>query len=403
MYLGEYMDNFSFRSPTHFEFGRNAEAKTAELIRQFSSETPKVLFVYGGGSIVKSGLYDRVKTTLAGGDINFVELGGVEANPKDTKVYEGIDLARKEGVNFILAAGGGSVIDTGKAIAAGVLYEGDFWDFYEGKPVEKALPVGTILPIAAAGSEGSKDAVIVKVTGLPGGVTPKKHGASGECLRPVFSVLNPELTQTLPPYQTAAGCADIMQHVMERYFTNTKRVEVTDRLCEALLATIITEAPRVLWSPNDYDARANIMWAGMVAHNTICGVGREQDWACHNLEHEISAKYGTAHGAGLAAIVPHWARFVCDRNPDKLVQFAVRVFGVQMHFDNPKQTAFEGIDRLANFLKSIGMPERISELGVKESDVDVFADRLLARKGGGSGAYVRLGRDEIVAVYKNAL
>lgn len=400
------MDNFSFRSPTHFEFGGGAEAKTAELIKQFAgvaAENIKVLFVYGGGSIKSSGLYDRIKTTLAEGNINFIELGGVEANPKDTKVYEGIELARKEGLNFILAAGGGSVIDTGKAIAAGALYDGDFWDFYEGKPVEKALPVGTILTIAAAGSEGSKDAVIVKTTNLPEGVTPKKHGASGECLRPVFSVLNPELTQTLPPYQTAAGCADIMQHVMERYFSNTAKVEVTDRLCEALLTTIITEAPRVLFDPNDYDARANIMWAGMVAHNNICGVGRAQDWACHNLEHEISAKYGTAHGAGLAAIVPHWARFVCDKNPNKFVQFAVRVFGVQMHFDNLRQTAFEGIDRLANFLKSIGMPEKISQLGVTESDISIFADRLIARKGGGSGAYVRLGRDEIITIYKNAL
>ena len=236
-----------------------------------------------GGSVERSGLLERVRTSIKNENLEYIELGGVMPNPRDGLVYEGIDLCRKENIDFILAVGGGSTIDSAKAIAAGTVYEGDFWDFYEGKRVEQSIPVGTILTIAAAGSEGSPDTVITKEDGM------LKRGASGNCLRPAFSILNPELTCTLPAYQTACGAVDIMIHVCERYFSNTQDVEITDRLCEAVLKTIIEETPRVIEDPDDYEARANIMWAGMVAHNNLCGVGRDQDWSSHDLEHELSA------------------------------------------------------------------------------------------------------------------
>ena len=230
--------------------------------------------------------------------IPYAVLGGVKPNPRSGLVYEGIELCKKEGIDFVLAVGGGSTIDSSKAIAAGVVYDGDFWDFYSGKLIEKALPVGTILTIAAAGSEGSPDSVITKEDGM------YKRGATGDAIRPRFSIMNPALTQTLPPYQTACGITDIMAHLYERYLTNTKDVEVTDRLIEALLLTMIHEGPRVVADPDNYEARANIMWAGMMAHNNSCGVGRSQDWNSHNIEHELSALYDVAHGAGLAVTMP---------------------------------------------------------------------------------------------------
>ncbi|MBO5489071.1 MAG: iron-containing alcohol dehydrogenase, partial [Eubacterium sp.] len=289
------MNNFTFYAPTYFDFGKGAQTHVADLVRQFGGS--KVLLHYGGGSIKKSGLYDEVIQILSRAGIGYVELGGVKPNPRSGLVYEGIELCKKEGVDFILAVGGGSTIDSSKAIAAGAVYDGDFLDFYQGKAsITKALPIGTILTIAAAGSEGSPNTVITDEK------TWLKKGARGECLRPKFSIMNPELTCTLPPYQTAAGATDIMAHICERYFSNTTEVEVTDRLCEALLKTMIQETPRVIEDPNNYDARANIMWTGMLAHNNSCGVGREQDWASHHIEHELSGKYDVTHGAGLAVI-----------------------------------------------------------------------------------------------------
>ena len=270
------MDNFTFYSPTKFAFGKGTESQAGSLVKEFGGS--KVLLHFGGGSVVKSGLLDRVKNSLTAAGVSFVELGGVQPNPRDDKVYEGIELCKKEGVDFILAVGGGSAIDSAKAIAMGVCHDGDFWDFYSGKAqAAKAVPVGTVLTIAAAGSEGSGDSVITKIDGM------LKRGAGAECIRPKFSILNPELTQTLPAYQTACGITDIMAHVFERYFTNTKNVETTDRLCEAVLLSMINEAPKVIKNPNDYEARANIMWAGMVAHNNIVGVGRSQDWNSHGI------------------------------------------------------------------------------------------------------------------------
>ena len=296
------MNNFQFYSPTEFVFGKGTENEVGTYVKKHGGS--KVLLHYGGGSVVRSGLLDRVKQSLTAAGLPFAELGGVKPNPRDTLVYQGIDLCRAEGIDLILAVGGGSTIDSSKAIAMGVPYDGDFWDFYAHVNTPKAaLPVGTVLTIAAAGSEGSPDSVITKEdSGL-------KRGAGTDLIRPRFSVMNPELTCTLPPYQTASGATDIMAHVFERYFTNTTEVEITDRLCEAVLMTMIKETPRVIADPNNYDARANIMWAGMVAHNNIVGVGREQDWNSHGIEHELSALYDCAHGAGLAVIMPAWMPF----------------------------------------------------------------------------------------------
>ena len=355
------MENFVFYSPTYFLFGKNEEEKAGKYVRRFGGS--KVMVHFGGGSVKRSGLLDRVEASLAAEGIAYVELGGVRPNPRSGLVYEGIELCRREGVDFILAVGGGSTIDSAKAIAAGVVYEGDFWDYYQDKPVEKALPVGTVLTIAAAGSEGSPDSVITKEDGM------FKRGASGEALRPVFSILNPALTQTLPPYQTACGITDIMAHLLERYFTNTKDVEVTDRLLEGLLLTMVHEAPRVIADPDNYEARANIMWAGMMAHNNSCGVGREQDWASHAIEHELSAVYDCAHGAGLAVVFPAWMTYNMKHDINRFAQLAVRVWGCQMDFAHPEVTAKAGIDSFQRFLKSIGMPVDFAELGAKEDDI----------------------------------
>lgn len=389
------MNNFTFYSPTYFVFGKNTENEAGHYVKRFGGT--RVLIHYGGGSVVRSGLLDRVKASLTKENIYYVELGGVQPNPRSGLVYQGIDLARKECVDFILAVGGGSAIDSAKAIAAGVKYEGDFWDFYQGKPVTEALKVGTVLTIAAAGSEGSGDTVITKEEGM------LKRGAGGEALRPAFSILNPELTQTLPAYQTACGAADIMAHVFERYFTNTKEVEITDRLCEAVLLTMIKEVPRVIEDPNNYEARANIMWSGMVAHNNLVGVGREQDWASHGIEHELSALYDVAHGAGLAVIFPAWMTYVMHHDVNRFAQLAVRVFGCQMNYADPIETAKEGIARLKQFFTSIGMPTSFKELGAKEEDIPVMVEKMGLGEGGTRGNFVKLKSSDVAAIYRLAL
>ncbi len=389
------MNNFTFYSPTYFVFGRNTENEAGHYVKKYGGS--KVLIHYGGGSAVKSGLIDRVKASLSKEGIDFVELGGVQPNPRDGLVYEGIELCRKENVDFILAVGGGSSIDSSKAIAAGVKYDGDFWDFYEGKPVEDALRVGTILTIAAAGSEGSGDSVITKEDGM------LKRSTGGDALRPAFSIMNPELTQTLPAYQTASGATDIIAHVLERYFTNTKEVEITDRLCEAVLLTMIKEVPRVIEDPNNYDARANIMWAGMVAHNNVVGVGRDQDWASHGMEHELSALYDVPHGAGLAVMFPAWMTYVMDHDIGRFAQIAVRVWGCEMNFQNPKETAREGIERFKKFLTSIGMPINFEELGAKEEDIPFMVKNMGLGENGTTGNFVRLTTEDVENIYRLAL
>ena len=387
------MNDFNFYSPTEFVFGRGREKECGAYVKKYGGS--KVLLHYGGSSAVKSGLLGRVKASLDACSVPYCELGGVQPNPRDSLVYKGIDIARKEKVDFILAVGGGSVIDSAKAIAMGVPYEGDFWDFYSGKQPEKALPVATVLTIAAAGSEGSGDSVITKEDGM------LKRGAGSDLIRPRFSVMNPELTQTLPAYQTACGATDIMAHVFERYFTNTKEVEVTDRLCEAVLLTMIKETPRVIADPDNYEARANIMWAGTVAHTNIVGVGREQDWNSHGIEHELSALYDCAHGAGLAVIMPSWMEYVYKHNVRRFCQMATRVFGLQMDYEKPEETALKGIKAFRYFLRSIGMPINFSELGAKEKDIPLLVEKF-GLGDGRTGGFVRLSSEDIAAIYKIA-
>ena len=388
------MNNFNFYSPTYFVFGKNRESEAGKYVKRFGGS--KVLIHYGGGSVIKSGLLDRVKASLTEENISFAELGGVVPNPRSGLVYEGVEICKRENIDFILAVGGGSAIDSAKAIAIGALYDGDFWDFYTGKHVEKALPVATILTISAAGSEGSTGSVITHEDGM------LKRAANSDALRPVFSVLNPELTCSLPAYQTACGATDMMAHVLERYFTNTKDVEITDRLCEAVLLTVIKEAPKALANPNDYEARANIMWAGTVAHNDICGVGREQDWSTHQIEHELSGLYDVAHGAGLAVMFPAWMKYVMKHDVMRFAQFAVRVWGCEMDFQNPENTAKEGILKFEQFLTSIGMPIRFSELGAKAEDIPTLA-KTMGLGTGTLGSFVKLTTEDVTKIYELAV
>ncbi|MFV0529090.1 MAG: iron-containing alcohol dehydrogenase [Lachnospiraceae bacterium] len=388
------MENFTFYSPTYFVFGKEQEQNTGKYVTRFGGS--KVLIHYGGGSVVRSGLLGCVKESLSAGGIEFIELGGVKPNPRSGLVYEGIELCRREKVDFVLAVGGGSTIDSAKAIAAGTVYDGDFWDFYQGKPIEKALPVGTILTISAAGSEGSPDSVITNEDGM------YKRGASGEALRPAFSILNPALTQTLPVYQIACGITDIMAHLLERYFTTTTEVEVTDRMLEGLLLTMVYEAPRVIQDPENYQAQANIMWAGMMAHNNSCGVGRVQDWASHEIEHELSAMYDCAHGAGLAVVFPAWMTYNLKHDVNRFAQLAVRVWGCQMDFAHPENTARAGIRAFRSFLKSIGMPGNFAELGAREEDIPQIAHIACYGNGraGNIGGFVNLTESDVEAIYR---
>ena len=384
------MDNFTFYSPTKFVFGKGTESQAGQLVKAFGGT--KVLIHYGGGSAVRSGLIDRVKDSLSKEDIPFMELSGVKPNPRSGLVYEGIDLCKANGIDFVLAVGGGSAIDSSKAIAAGVLYDGDFWDFYSGKAsVQKALPVGTVLTIAAAGSEGSGDSVITKEEGM------YKRGTGAEALRPKFSILNPELTTTLPAYQTACGITDIMAHLYERYLTNTKDVEVTDRLLEALLITMKNEGPKVIKDPNDYQTRANIMWAGTMAHTNSCGVGRSQDWNSHAIEHELSALYDCAHGAGLAVTMPAVFKYELGHDRARFEQAARRIWGYQ--------TAEEGIEAFRKYLTSIGMPSTLGELGGKEEDIPVLVKNLCYGDGrnGTISGFVTLNEEDCTAIYKMML
>jgi alcohol dehydrogenase YqhD (iron-dependent ADH family) len=388
------LDNFTFYSPTFFAFGKRTEDQCGQFVKKFDGK--KVLIHYGGGSVVRSGLLDRAKKSLSNEGINFVELGGVQPNPKSGLVYKGIELARKEGVDFILAIGGGSSIDSAKGIALGVPHQGDFWDFYEGKPVIDALPVGVILTIAASGSEGSGDSVVTHEDGL------YKRCADGDILRPKFAIMNPEITVSLPPYQTASGITDIIAHCMERLFSHSKDCEVTDRLCEAIILSMIKEGRRVMANPTDYEARANIMWAGMVAHNNITGVGRQQDWGTHHMENELSTTYGCSHGAGLAILFPAWMRYVYKLNINRFLQFAVRIWGCQMNYENPEVTALEGIDAFQSFVKSIGMPTTISEIGGKESDIPALAKSMF-HKSPNHGNFLKLTEDIAKEIYRLAL
>ncbi len=388
------MENFTFHNPTKIIFGKNTESQTGSEVKRHAS---KVLLHFGGSSAVKSGLLDRVRASLKEAGVSIVELGGVAPNPRVALVREGIALCRKEGIGFILAVGGGSVIDSAKAIAVGVPYTRDVWDFYEyvASP-EKALDVGVILTIPAAGSEASNSSVISNDE------LKLKRGLTSDLLRPRFAIMNPELTCTLPAWQTACGAADIMAHIMERYFTNTEHVDLTDRLCEATLRTMIANVPLVLANPSDYNARAEVMWAGTIAHNDILGTGRVGDWGSHGIEHEISALYDVAHGAGLAVVFPSWMRFVYRHDVARFAQFATRVWNVECDVRDLERTALEGIARLESFFRSIGLPVRLSEMKIGDDRIAEMAEKSVVKGNGFTGNFVRLDANAVREILMNA-
>jgi hypothetical protein len=389
------MNNFSFQNATKIIFGKGTEENVGEETKLHAD---KVLLHYGGGSIKQSGLYDRVTASLKKSGVAFVELSGVKPNPRLSLVKEGIKICRDNGIKFILAVGGGSVIDSAKAIAVGVPYSGNVWDFYDGKGTPKeALKVATVLTIPAAGSESSPSSVISDDE------KQLKRGLTVEIIRPVFSIMNPELTYTLPAYQTACGAADIMAHIMERYFTNTTDVELTDRMCEATMKTLINNVPQILKKPDDYASRADVMWTGCVAHNDILGTGREGDWGSHMIEHEISAIYDVAHGAGLAVVFPAWMKYVYKHNVSRFVQFASRVFNVEIDFYNPEKTALEGIRRLEMFFESIGLPVRLSQMNIKDDKISEMAAKSTQKDSFAVGNFVKLKTSDVAEILKLAL
>ncbi|MBQ3705566.1 MAG: iron-containing alcohol dehydrogenase [Clostridia bacterium] len=384
------MLDFAFCNPTQLVFGRKALEGLGERVKKWSE---RVLVVYGGGSVKRSGLLDRVHQDLTASGVWFQDLPGVQPNPVISLVRTGVEICKREKIGLILAVGGGSVIDTSKAIGLGALYDGDPWDFFCGRQAEATVPVGVILTIPAAGSENSMDAVVTnEESGL------KRASCAGDFIRPVFSLLNPELTFTLPPYQTACGVCDMIAHVLERYFTLTPHVDLTDRLSEALIVTVMENAPIVLKDPENYDARAEIMLCGTYAHNGSLGVGRASDWASHGMGHEISALTGAAHGATLAVIMPTWMKYVLHTDVRRFAQLAERVMGVKPQ-ENEERTALAGIDAFRAFLTGIGLPEKLSELGVRESDIP-----LLARKCHSTGnGFRKLNEEDIAAIYRMAL
>ena len=392
------MKDFNFYAPTRVVFGRNSEEQLSQLVRQYGGT--KVLVHYGGGSARRSGLLDKVEKMLQEAQIPYVELGGVVPNPLLSKVREGIELARREQVDFILAVGGGSVIDSAKAIGYGVGYDGDIWDFWDGKAVpQSCLPIGVMLTIPAAGSEMSSSCVVTNDEGM------LKRGVNSDLCRCKFAIMNPERTYTLPPYQTAAGATDIMMHTMERYFSKYEDATLTDAISEALLRTVRDSVFEVLRNPEDYRNRAAIMWASSLSHNDLTECGTEKDFACHKLEHELSGLFGVTHGAGLAAIWGSWARYVMDRHLSRFVQFAVNVMGVTNDFANPRATALKGIDAIQQFYHAIGMPTNIPELIGRQATDDEIRELVEKCSRGGKmniGAMEVLTPTDMTAIYKAA-
>lgn len=392
------MKDFNFYAPTRVVFGRESEEKLPQLIQQYGGG--KVLVHFGGGSARRSGLLDKVEKMLTEAGINYVELGGVVPNPLLSKVREGIELCRREHVNFILAVGGGSVIDSSKAIGYGVGYPGDVWDFWDGKAVpQSCLPIGVMLTIPAAGSEMSSSCVITNDEGM------LKRGVNSDLSRCKFAIMNPERTYTLPPYQTAAGATDIMMHTMERYFSKYEDATLTDAIAEALLRTVKEAVFEVLCDPEDYRNRAAIMWASSLSHNDLTECGTEKDFACHKLEHELSGLFGVTHGAGLAAIWGSWARYVMDKHLTRFVKFAVNVMGVTNDFTDPKATALKGIEATERFFHAIGMPTSIPELIGREATDEEIAVLVEKCSRGGKmniGAMEVLKTEDMTSVYRLA-
>ncbi|MCL2069839.1 MAG: iron-containing alcohol dehydrogenase [Treponema sp.] len=363
------MVNFDYQSPSRVVFGKGTVSKAGSIIKEYGGS--KVLLHYGGGSIKKNGVYDTVKKSLEQAGLEIFELGGVQPNPRLALVKEGIKLCREKNVDYILAVGGGSAIDSAKAISVGIPYDGDVWDFYTGKEVpQKAVPVATVLTIAAAGSETSWSSVITNDEGA------LKRFLDHPLIYPVFSILDPETTYTLPKYQLGCGIVDMFVHVTERYFTTVKNVELTDRICEAIMKTVINNAKLLMENPKDYDALAEIMWSGSVAHNNLAGTGRIGDFASHMIEHELSGFNDVAHGAGLAVVTPNWMRYVYKHDIPRFVQFAVRVFDIKENLSNPEETALRGIEALSDFFASVGMPLTLKEIGIEEKDFSAIAGKI---------------------------
>lgn len=388
------MIDFTFQNPAKIIFGKTALTHLSEEAARYSK---RVLMVYGGGSIKRMGLYDEVKTILSKDGFAVFELSGIVPNPVLSRVYEGIDICRKENIGLVLAVGGGSVIDTAKGICNGVKYEGDVWDFYSYTAIPKdALPLGVLLTHAAAGSEMSYSSVITNEKGM------LKRGFNSLTNVPHFSLLNPEWTFTLPAYQTACGAVDIMAHMMERYFTAVEHVELTDRMITAGIKTVVNNLPAALQTPDDYNARAEIMWAGALAHNSLLETGRIGDWSTHRLSHEVTAVYGLAHGAALAVLFPAWMRYVTQYNPKKTAQFATDIFGVDPAFGSETAIALEGIKRLEASYRSFGIPARLKEAGIHNADYPLMIQKALPREDSTLGAYVTLNRDAAMEIFKLA-
>ena len=391
------MNNFDWYAPTHIVFGRGTESEVSSLLK--SSKCNRVLLHYGSGSVIRTGLLGKIKSSLDKAGIDYVELGGVVANPRLSLVYKGIELAKSKGVDFILAVGGGSVIDSAKAIAYGAVSDFDVWDLYDRmRTPESALPVGVVLTIAAAGSEMSNSSVI---TNEDGGI---KRGYSNNMVRPKFAILNPELTMTLPDFQTACGCTDIMMHTMERYFTSAGNMELTDGIAEALLRTVIKNALILVEDPKNYEARAEVMWAGSLSHNGLTGCGNGgDDFATHRIEHEISGMFDVAHGAGLAAIWGSWARYVLDDCLPRFKQFATNVWNVEDSGDD-SEVALKGISRTEVFFKSIGMPISLKDFEFELTDevIDELAEKCEKAVGGKVGAAKVLYRNDFKEIYRMA-
>ena len=383
-------------SPTYFAFGRESEERTGQLCRQFGAG--KVLVHYGQGSVVKSGLLAKVRASLEAAELPYVELGGVVPNPHLSLVYEGIEICRREGVDFVLAVGAGSAIDSAKAIAMGAVNSEDIWRIIEeGLPIEAALPLATVLTLPATGSESSASTVISNT------VTKQKYGYGSDLIRPVFAVMNPELTFTLPPFQPACGVMDMMSHLFERYLSPTPNVDFTDRLIEGALQSIIHNTKIVMRDPVNYAARANLMWAGTIAHNNVLGVGRQQDWSSHAIEHELSALHDVAHGAGLAVVFPAFMRYTLDADVARYAQLAHRVWGIPIDFSNLRRTAIEGIEALEHFIeRELQLPLKLEALGASPEDIDYVAEHCRMR-GEKLGSFSPLSRDDIRELLKLAL
>lgn len=382
------MQNFTYQCQTKIIFGKGTERLAGKETKKIGKN---ILLHYGMKSIKKSGLHDKVVNSLKKSGIDFVELPGVEPNPRLSLVEKGIEICRKNKIDFILAVGGGSVIDSAKTIAAGFYHKGDVWELFSRHiPIEKALPIGTILTIPAAGSEASHAAVITNEA------KKRKLAIISEALRPRFSILNPELTFTLSRFQTSCGIADMMAHVIERYFTNTANVDLTDKLCEAALRSIIKNARLVMKKPVDYNCRAEIMWASTIAHNGILGAGREEDWASHDIEHELSAFYDIAHGAGLAVIVPAWMKYVYKHDIKRFAQFAREVWGIDSGSD--EEIALNGIEATKNFFKEVGLPTTLKGLSIDDKRLNQ-----MAKQCGSVGNFVKLDAGDVLKIYQLAL